>query len=100
MKVTLEDVYAGKTTKIAVNRKRLCAECEGRGGEKGHVKSCEGCNGQGMRTTMTMMGPGMYTQRTGPCDDCDGVGESIPEEYKCKKCKGEKVKTDKKILEV
>jgi len=47
-----------------------------------------------------MLGPGMYTQRTGPCDDCGGSGEMINEKDKCKNCDGKKVVKEKKILEV
>ena len=53
-----------------------------------------------MRTVMQMLGPGMYTQSTRPCDDCDGKGEVINEKDKCKECNGKKVVKDKKILEV
>ena len=49
---------------------------------------------------MTMLGPGMYTQRTGPCDSCEGKGEIIAEGSKCKKCKGQKVKKDTKVFDV
>ena len=49
---------------------------------------------------MTMLGPGMYTQRTGPCDDCQGKGEIISEASKCKKCKGMKTKKDVKVFDV
>ena len=61
IKATLEELYVGKTQKIAINRERICAKCEGKGGKDGAVKSCAGCNGKGMRTTMTMVGPGMYS---------------------------------------
>jgi len=37
MKLTLEEVYNGKTTKIAVNRERICAKCNGLGGKEGAV---------------------------------------------------------------
>lgn len=74
IKVTLEEIYKGKTTKIAVNRDRICADCEGRGGKDGANSTCQGCKGRGMRTQMTMLGPGMYSQSTGPCSDCGGSG--------------------------
>ena len=61
LKVTLEDLYNGKTTKVAVSRDRICNKCDGRGGKAGAVKSCSGCNGKGMRTKMTQLGPGMYS---------------------------------------
>lgn len=37
------------------------------------------------------MGPGMYSQSTGPCDECNGTGEIIDMEKRCKLCKGKKV---------
>ena len=72
IKVTLAELYTGKTTKVAINRERICSKCDGKGGKEGAVQTCSGCKGRGMKTTMTMMGPGMYSQRTGPCDDCHG----------------------------
>ena len=68
MKCTLEDVYNGKTTKIKVTRDRFVKK----DGEE--PKPCDGCDGRGMRTTMSQIGPGMYTQRTGPWDECQGMG--------------------------
>ena len=52
-----------------------------------------------MRTQMTMLGPGMYSQSTGPCSDCGGSGEQIDEKNKCKNCNGKKVVKEKKVLE-
>jgi len=37
LKVTLEDIYNGKKTKIAVNRERICTKCDGKGGKDGAV---------------------------------------------------------------
>lgn len=61
IKVTLEEIYKGKTTKIAVNRDRICVDCNGKGGKDGANATCGGCRGRGMRTQMTMLGPGMYS---------------------------------------
>jgi len=33
IKCTLEDLYNGKSTKIKINRDRLCTACSGKGGE-------------------------------------------------------------------
>lgn len=49
---------------------------------------------------MMQLGPGMYSQRTGPCDECDGKGESIDPAKKCKTCNGKKIQKDKKKLKV
>jgi DnaJ homolog subfamily A member 2 len=99
LKVTLEEIYAGKTTKIAVNRERICGKCNGLGGKEGAVQKCGTCRGRGMVNKMQMLGPGMYSQSTGPCDDCRGQGEVIDEKNKCKTCNGKKVVKEKKILE-
>jgi DnaJ-class molecular chaperone len=46
-----------------------------------------------------MLGPGMYSQSTQPCDNCGGSGEAISEANKCKTCNGKKVFKEKKVLE-
>jgi DnaJ family protein A protein 2 len=62
LKVTLEEIYTGKTTKIAINRERICGKCDGLGGKEGAVQKCVTCKGRGMVTRMQMLGPGMYSQ--------------------------------------
>lgn len=62
MKVTLEEIYTGKTTKISVNRERICTKCNGVGGKEGAVQKCGTCKGRGIVTRMQMLGPGMYSQ--------------------------------------
>jgi DnaJ family protein A protein 2 len=52
VKATLADLYNGKTTKVAVNRDRICAKCNGLGGKSGAVMTCNTCKGRGMRTVM------------------------------------------------
>ncbi len=47
LKVTLEEIYSGKPTKIAVNRERICGKCEGKGGKDGAVQKCGTCKGRG-----------------------------------------------------
>lgn len=100
LKVTLEEIYAGKQTKIAVNRERICQPCGGLGGKEGAVQKCSTCKGRGMVVRMIQLGPGMYSQQQGPCEDCRGKGEVINEKDKCKNCNGKKVVKEKKILEV
>ena len=100
MKCTLEEIYNGKATKIAVNRERICKKCEGKGGKEGAVQKCPTCRGRGFVTKMTQLGPGMYSQSQGPCDECHGKGEIIDEANKCKTCNGKKVVKEKKIIDV
>ena len=52
LKCTLEELYAGKTTKIAVNRERICTICNGLGGKEGAVQKCTTCRGRGIVTKM------------------------------------------------
>jgi DnaJ family protein A protein 2 len=99
IKLTLEEIYTGKQTKIAVNRERICTTCNGIGGKEGAVKKCDACKGRGMIMKMTMLGPGMYTQSQGPCDECRGQGEVIDEKNKCKTCNGKKVVKEKKVID-
>ena len=98
---TLADVYNGNTFDLDVDRQRICGTCNGVGGtDATAVQTCEACKGRGMRTIMRQMGPGMYSQSTGPCDDCGGQGESIDMAKRCKVCKGKKVKRENKTLQV
>ena len=67
--LSLADVYNGKTVDFDVDRQRICVACNGVGGtDETAVQTCPGCKGRGMKTTMRQMGPGMYSQSTGPCD--------------------------------
>ncbi|KAG8801544.1 Type I HSP40 co-chaperone [Serendipita sp. 411] len=97
--VTLEDLYRGKTTKLALTKHVICAKCSGKGGKAGAVKTCGGCNGRGIKITLRQMGP-MLQQIQQPCSECDGSGEIINQKDKCKTCNGKKVVSEKKFLEV
>ncbi|KAI8085074.1 ATPase GET3 [Halteromyces radiatus] len=99
LKVSLEDLYKGKTTKLALQKHVLCAKCEGRGGKEGSVATCKTCNGQGVRLIMRQMGP-MIQQIQQPCNDCGGQGETIDPKDRCTECQGRKILNERKILEV
>jgi DnaJ family protein A protein 2 len=98
LKVSLEELYNGATKKIAINRDRICTGCAGKGGS--NVQTCSSCKGKGMVTKMTQLGPGMYSQSTGPCDKCRGQGKMIDEASKCKTCKGNQVMKERKVIEI
>lgn len=97
--VSLEDLYKGKTTKLALTRNILCGKCKGKGGKEGAVKTCHNCSGRGIKVTLRQMGP-MIQQIQSPCDECSGTGEVINARDRCSQCKGKKVLPDKKFLEV
>lgn len=98
-KVSLEDIYRGKVSKLALQKSVICSTCEGRGGKEGAVKTCAGCNGAGMKTMMRQMGPMIQRFQT-ICPDCQGEGETIRDRDKCKKCAGKKTVVERKVLHV
>ena len=98
-KVSLEDIYNGKTSKLALQKSVICPDCDGRGGKVGAVKTCNGCGGAGMKTMMRQMGPMIQRFQT-VCPDCQGEGEIVREKDKCRKCKGKKTVVERKVLHV
>lgn len=100
LKVSLEDLYNGKTTRLAINRDKLCSACDGRGGREGAERTCDDCQGRGVRIQLRQIGPGMVQQMQTACPACRGSGRVMREEDKCKECKGRKVVKERKVLEV
>lgn len=98
-KVSLEDIYKGKVSKLALQKNVICPKCDGRGGKEGAVKKCTGCNGARVKTMMRQMGPMIQRFQT-VCPDCNGEGEQINNRDKCKHCNGKKVVTERKVLHV
>lgn len=78
IKVSLEDLYNGKTVKLAVNREVLV----------GKPKMCTQCDGRGMVVELRQIGLGMVQQIQRHCSSCRGDG------YQCEK------KRERKIVEV
>ena len=65
IKVSLEDLYNGKTVKLAVNRKVIVGE----------VQHCTKCGGQGAVMEVRQIGPGMsYVMTIICCCSCCGRG--------------------------
>ncbi|KAL2000109.1 hypothetical protein VTN02DRAFT_3540 [Thermoascus thermophilus] len=98
-KVSLEDIYRGKVSKLALQKSVICPGCDGRGGKEGAVRPCAGCNGTGMKTMMRQMGPMIQRFQT-VCPDCNGEGEIIRERDRCKRCNGKKTVVERKVLHV
>lgn len=96
--VSLEDLYLGKKTKLALEKNVICSNCEGKGGKTGATKKCGSCKGRGFQVAMRQVGMGMIQQMQVPCVDCDHTGEVAKD--RCKKCKGKKVTVEKKYLDV
>jgi len=98
-KVSLEDIYRGKISKLALQKSVICPKCDGRGGKEGAVKKCTGCDGRGMKTMMRQMGPMIQRFQT-VCPDCQGEGEIIRDRDRCKQCNGKKTTIERKVLHV
>ena len=98
-KVSLEDMYRGKVSKLALQKSVLCATCHGLGGKEGAVKKCTTCDGQGVKMVMRQMGPMIQRFQT-VCPECNGEGEMIRDRDRCKTCKGKKTSVERKVLHV
>ena len=98
-KVSLEDIYRGKVSKLALQKSVICSSCKGEGGKEGAVKQCTGCGGAGMKTMMRQMGPMIQRFQT-VCPDCSGEGEIINSKDRCKQCHGKKTVVERKVLHV
>lgn len=99
VKVSLEDLYKGKTSKLALQKHVLCSKCNGKGGKEGAVKSCNDCHGQGIKVILRQMGP-LVQQMQQTCPTCNGEGEIINAKDRCKGCHGKKIVSERKVLEV
>ncbi|KAK2960920.1 putative Chaperone protein DnaJ [Blattamonas nauphoetae] len=101
LQMSLEDLYTGKTKKLALSRQIVCPDCSGKGASKpSAVKTCPACNGAGVRVYLQQLGPGFVTQSRAPCRDCKQKGVIIDSKDLCKRCNGDCVVQDRKIVEV
>jgi DnaJ family protein A protein 2 len=98
VKVTLEDVYVGKMSKVTLNRNRCCAGCEGKGASS--VKKCTTCKGMGIIEKVVQIAPGFLSSSRGACHDCRGEGVKIDKDTICKECKGNKIVQDTKTIDI
>ncbi|KAI9488810.1 DnaJ C terminal domain-containing protein [Zychaea mexicana] len=96
--VSLEDLYNGKRTKLALEKNVICTTCSGRGGKTGATRKCGACHGRGFGVAMRQMGMGMVQQMQVPCEECNSTGKIAKD--RCKKCRGKKVTTEKKFLDI
>ncbi|VDN06947.1 unnamed protein product [Thelazia callipaeda] len=98
--VTLEQLHNGAVKKLKLSRNIVCPKCQGIGGTKGSVVSCDVCKGRGVRIEITQIGPGMVQQMQSTCNVCKGEGEVIPSKDRCKQCEGKKKIRNESLLEV
>ncbi|KOS21240.1 DnaJ protein -like protein xdj1 [Escovopsis weberi] len=100
-KVTLEELYKGKTVKFSANKQVVCGGCKGSGGkDKAKSSACERCRGRGVAEAIRQVGPGLMRRETVVCDHCAGAGKVFKEKDRCKRCKGKRTTQEKKVLEM
>ncbi|KAK3900878.1 hypothetical protein C8A05DRAFT_45370 [Staphylotrichum tortipilum] len=100
-KVTLEELYKGKTVKFAAEKQVICGQCKGTGAkDKVKPNQCERCRGIGRQEAFRQVGPGLVRKEVIPCDHCQGSGMYYKEKDRCKKCKGKRTVKESKALEV
>lgn len=100
VKVTLADLYNGKTVKMTSTRDIICTLCKGTGAKStAKPRTCGTCKGQGHTTKLRRVGPGMITRENVKCTACKGQGQVYKEKDNCKKCQGKKIIEETKILE-
>mmetsp|Transcript_9231 Transcript_9231/g.11376 ORF Transcript_9231/g.11376 Transcript_9231/m.11376 type:complete len:416 (-) Transcript_9231:9-1256(-) len=78
LKVSLEDLYNGKTVKVAIHRQIIVGE----------AKECEACDGSGVQVELRQIALGMVQQISRRCSECVGEG------FRCES------KKERKVLEV
>lgn len=96
LKVTLEDLYRGKTFQLNIKKNITCKDCNGLGGTG--INKCTDCYGRGIKITSRQIGPSMVQETQVVCTECNGEGEIINDP--CKVCKGKKVVQETKLIEV
>ena len=81
MSLSLEDMYMGKTCKLAISRSIRCEACKGEGGSGKHDIKCTGCAGRGMRHVHKG-----NTVMKSTCMRCKGQGNTQGFEKVCGSC--------------
>ena len=92
--IKLKDCYTGTKRKITIKLKNICGECKGEGGL--NSKTCDDCNGSGVKVVNQMLGPGMMQRFQTNCPKCDGNKKIC--DKNCNGCNGNKITTEEKEI--
>lgn len=57
LKVSLEDMYNGKMSKLQLSKNVICESCNGKGGKNG-AEPCKPCRGHGLKVSYRQIAPG------------------------------------------
>lgn len=98
IKLTLEEIAAGCTKEVTIERNRPCPECGGRGTKNSSdIKTCPTCKGAGQvqHITNTLFG---RTMTYATCPQCQGEGKTVSNP--CRSCKGTGLERKKETVKV
>jgi DnaJ-class molecular chaperone len=90
------DFYKGRHIKLTFNQARKCKTCSGSGAEQ--TEPCGPCGGNGVRTALRQIGPGMIAQTQISCEVCGGEGTRAMKV--CRGCQGKKLLESEKQLDI
>ncbi|GAC1413492.1 MAG: molecular chaperone DnaJ [Candidatus Doudnabacteria bacterium] len=96
--ISFEEAAFGIEKSISLEKKNICAHCNGNGAEPGtKIITCPKCHGQGQikTTRRTILGT---IASSAVCDRCEGSGK-VPE-TPCSVCKGSGFKRGNKTIQV
>ena len=101
LSMSLESLYNGKSTRIAVIRKRFCKHCDSLGTkQEGLFGYCSSCSGRGEIHLIRQMTPSHSRHVSTTCPDCNGKGTVVrPQDY-CTHCKGDLVVKEKRTFNI
>lgn len=90
LRVSLADLYNGKSLQFSIRRETVCHHCHGKGAaHEDDVHVCNECHGQGVKMTTRRVGPGFIQQFQTTCEKCHGKGKISSST--CPVCGGRKV---------
>lgn len=100
IKLSLNELYNGKSININYTRKNKCQTCNGLGvKDPSCIIICDLCNGTGMISIIKRLGP-MTQQIHKTCEKCNGMKKTIKPNSECVKCKGNKCEKENMKLEI
>ncbi|KAG8857590.1 hypothetical protein FRB96_005608 [Tulasnella sp. 330] len=89
-KVTLEDLYNGKSPHFNLEKGVICTTCKGQVRWEGEHKAQE----------VHGLGRGQVGMSQVVCPECAGEGLKFKDKDRCKKCKGDKTTKEKKQVDI
>ncbi len=93
--LSLEDLYAGKKLRIAVQRAIVCPDCGGEGGKDVAERPCVPCAGKGF----VVSSGGSIFQSSVRCQGCDATGRTRKIGDPCRSCRATGMGTERIVLE-